>query len=113
MIQFDCIVQGKQIPESTLAELESGLKRVAASVLGAAAGDVNVTFREIPDGAGYRGGELSTTSLVRGSMPPGCDQSVREKLLQDICDMWSELTGCAHDEVVVTAADNNYVSKTY
>jgi len=68
MIQFDCIVQGMQIPATTLVELEFGLRRVAVSALGATASDVGVKFKEIPDGAGYRGGELSTTSLVRGSI---------------------------------------------
>ena len=113
MIHFDCIVQENHVPESERAQLATGLTRVTTQVLGASPDDITVQFREIPHGAGYRGGELSTTSVVRGSIPPGCDQPVREKLLREICDMWSDVTGRDHDEVVVSASDDDYVSKVY
>ncbi len=113
MIQYNCIVQESHVPESTRAKLVTGLTQVTANVLGALPDDIKVQFREIPHGAGYRGGELSTTSVVRGSIPPGCDQPVREKLLEEICDMWCDVTGCSDDEIVVSASDNDYVSKVY
>ncbi len=113
MIHYNCIVQENHVPESTRAELVSGLTQVTAQVLGASPGDIQVQFMEIPHGAGYRGGELSTTSLVRGSIPPGCEQPVREKLLESICAMWCDVTGCADDEVVVSASDSDYQSKIY
>jgi phenylpyruvate tautomerase PptA (4-oxalocrotonate tautomerase family) len=113
MIQFNCILQEKQIPETVRAQLVSGLSRVTVDVLGAAPDHIQVEFREIPHGAGYRGGELSTTSLVRATIPPGCEQSVREKLLETICDMWRGVTGCGDDEVVVSASDSDYVPKVF
>jgi len=113
MIQYNCIVQENHVPESLRAQLVSALTRVTTDVLGTPAGEIQVHFREIPSGAGYRGGELSTTSLVRGTMPPGCEQTVREKLLESICEMWCEVTGCGDDEVVVSAADADYVPKVF
>jgi phenylpyruvate tautomerase PptA (4-oxalocrotonate tautomerase family) len=111
--QYNCIVQERHLPEKMRPDLAAGLKQVTSDVLGIPAGEVEVVFRDIPHGDGWRGGELSTTSLVRGTIPPGCEQPVREQLLRTICDMWSRITGCDEDEVVVSAVDSDYVSKIY
>ena len=79
--------------------------RVCTSILGGAPDDLSVNFIEIPHGYGFRGGELSTTSAVRGEIPPGCEQTTRVQLMQEIQDMWMELTGCTTHELVVSARD--------
>ena len=109
MITFRCVVQEGCIPLDIRPRLVSGLTTTTVEFLGAAPDDVQVDFEEIPRGDGYRGGELSTTSLVRGTIPPGCEQLVRERLLMKLGDMWCEITGCRVDEVVISAADQDYV----
>lgn len=111
--KYNCIVQQRHLPARMRPELVNGLKQATSDVLGIPAGEVEVAFQEIPHGAGWRGGEPSTTSLVRGTIPPGCQQPVREQLLRTICAMWSRITGCDEDEVVVSAVDSDYVSKIY
>lgn len=86
-------------------ELQSRLGQVATAVLGGSAAEVTVDFTVIPHGYGFRGGEISTTSLVRGLIPPGSAQEVRVDLMRRICDMWCEATGCTVDELVVSARD--------
>ena len=86
-------------------QLRSRLADTATAVLGGSAQDVAVEFEVIPHGYGFRGGEISTTSLVRGQIPPGCAQEVRVDLMRRICDMWCEVTGCTVDELVVSARD--------
>ena len=103
MISFNCTVQEGVIPEDIRPELVSGLIRVSSSVMGAS--DADVQFTEIPRGFGFRGGELSTTSLVRGQIPPGCEQELRVEFMRRICDMWMRVTGCSVDELVVSARD--------
>lgn len=110
---YNCIVQERHLPEKMRPELVGGLKQATTDVLGIPAGEVQVVFEQIPHGAGWRGGELSTTSLVRGTIPPGCEQPVREQLLRTICATWSKITGCGEDEVVVSAVDSDYVSKVF
>ncbi len=105
MIEFNCAIQEGRIPDSIRAELVSELTRVSASVMGASPDDVDVQFTEIPNGFGFRGGELSTTSLVRGQIPPGCEQELRVEFMRRICDVWCRVTGCATDELVVSARD--------
>ena len=113
MITFRCVVQEGCIPLDIRRRLVSGLTTTTTEVMGASPGDVQVEFEEVPRGAGYRGGELSTTSLVRGTIPPGCEQPVREQLLMKLGDMWCEITGCGTDEVVVNARDQDYVPNVY
>ncbi|MDE0206320.1 MAG: tautomerase family protein [Candidatus Tectomicrobia bacterium] len=113
MITFRCVLQEGCIPSDLRSRLVSGLTSITAEVLGVAPDDVQVEFEEIPRGAGYRGGELSTTSLVRGTIPPGCEQPVREQLLMKLGDMWCETVGCGTDEVVVNAADEDHVPNIY
>ena len=107
MISFNCIVQEGVIPPRIRPELQSALARISTSLLGGAPEDVAVDFTEIPRGFGFRGGEISTTSLVRGSVPPGCRQEIRLVLMQQICNMWCATTGCATDELIVSARDRS------
>ena len=86
-------------------ELQARLAETATDVLGGSSADVVVEFEVIPHGYGFRGGEISTTSLVRGQIPPGCAQEVRVDLMRKICDMWCEVAGCTVDELIVSARD--------
>ena len=105
MVEFKCIVQERAVGPKLWGELEARLTVIAAAVLGGTAQEVTVAFDVIPHGYGFRGGEISTTSLVRGEIPPGCAQEVRVDLMRRICDMWCEVTGCTVEELVVSARD--------
>lgn len=105
MISFNCVVQEGAIPDELRPRLASELARISASVLGGSAADVKVDFREVRNGYGFRGGEISTTSMVQGQLAQACEQSTRVELLTRICDGWRELTGCDTEELVVSARD--------
>ena len=105
MISFNCTIQEGIIPRELRPRLASELARICASILGGSPGDVTVQWTEVPHGFGFRGGRLSTTSAVRGEIPPGCEQETRVQLMQTIQDMWINLTGCTTDELVVSARD--------
>ncbi len=105
MIDFTCIVQEGCVPEEIRPKLASGLAEVAVSILGGDPETVDVEFTEIPRGFGFRGGEVSTTSMLRGRIPPGCDQETRVRLMRAMSDLWTGITGCAEDELVVSARD--------
>ena len=104
-VSFNCTMQEGQIGEETRATLAAGLQQITQDVLGESPDDVPVTFSDIPSGFGFRGGEPSTTSLVRGSIVGGVTQDVREDLMRRICDMWMEISGCTVDDLVVSARD--------
>ena len=105
MIDFNCIVQEGCVPDEIRPKLAADLACAAVSVLGGDADAVEVEFSEIPRGFGFRGGEVSTTSMLRGRIPPGCDQDTRVRLMRAVSDAWTEATGCTEDELVVSARD--------
>lgn len=105
MISFNCTLQEGVIPDELRPKLASELARISASVLGGSAADVKVDFREVRNGYGFRGGEISTTSVVQGQLAQACEQPMRVELLTQICDMWQALTGCATEELVASARD--------
>ena len=105
MISFNCVIQEGVIPDDLRPTLSSELARISADVLGGSAGDVAVEYTVIPHGFGFRGGEISTTSSVRGQLASPLDQETRVVLLQQLCDMWCEVTGCSIHEVIVSARD--------
>ncbi len=104
-VSFNCTMQEGQIGEEARAVLAEALQQITKDVLGESPDDVPVTFSDIPQGFGFRGGEPSTTSLVRGSIVGGVSQDVREDLMRRICDRWMEISGCTVDELVVSARD--------
>ncbi|MDE2968023.1 MAG: hypothetical protein OXS30_11145 [Chloroflexota bacterium] len=104
-VSFNCTMQEGQIGEELRAKLAVALQQITEDVLGESPDDVPVTFSNIPSGFGFRGGEPSTTSLVRGSIVGGVTQEVREDLMRRICDRWMEISGCTVDELVVSARD--------
>ena len=105
MISFNCRVQEGAIPEDLYPTLSSGLARISADVLGGSPDSVAVKYEVIAHGFGFRGGEVSTTSSVRGQLTEPLDQETRVELLQQLCDMWCEVTGCSVHEVIVSARD--------
>ena len=104
-VSFNCTMQEGQIGEEARSVLAKALQQTTKDVLGESPDDVPVTFSDIPQGFGFRGGEPSTTSLVRGSIVGGVSQDVREDLMRRICDRWMEISGCTVDELVVSARD--------
>ena len=105
MITFNCTIQEGIVPDDLRPQLASELARITTGFVGGNPDEVSVNWIEIPHGFGFRGGRLSTTSAVRGEIPPGLQQETRVELMQSIQDMWMGLTGCTTDELVVSARD--------
>ena len=105
MITFNCTIQEGIVPEDIRPRLASELARITTGFVGGDPEEVSVNWIEIPHGFGFRGGRLSTTSAVRGEIPPGLQQETRVELMKSIQDMWMDVTGCTTDELVVSARD--------
>lgn len=102
MILCGCMVQAGQIPEQQLGQLEAGLSAIATRFFDAPAA---TTWTTVAPGDGWTAGEPSRTSLVVMYVPEGLEQATRTRLLESICDLWSETTGCSVNEIVATARD--------
>ena len=108
MVRFECTVQEGCIRDDVRPDVEQALTSICHDVLGAESGPVEVSWTVIKKGYGFRGGEPSTTSMVRGRIPDGCDGETRARLLRSIGDRWCRLTGATEDELVVAARDESW-----
>ena len=105
MVSFDFFVQEGCVQDAMRPEIEATLKTVCADQLGQDAGPVEMSWTVIRKGFGFRGGQPSTTSLVRGRVPDGCDPETRARFLRAIGTEWCRITGATEHEVVVSARD--------
>lgn len=105
MVVFELFVQEGCVTDESRARIVADIEAVCAEVLGMEAGPVSVSWTVIRKGFGFRGGEPSTTSLVRSRIPDGYGSDVRARFLQAIAETWCNLTGATQDEVIVSARD--------
>ena len=105
MINYNCIVQEGVVPDELRMKLAAEIRRISASVLSIAEDDIEVGYYEVRNGFGFRGGEVSTTSTVRGQLTEPIDQETRVDLMTQILNMWVAETGCEIDELLASARD--------
>ena len=104
-INYTCIVQEGVVQDDLRVKLAGEIKRISATVLGIAEDGIDVGYYEVRHGFGFRGGEVSTTSTVRGQLTEAIDQETRVDLMTRIMNMWMAETGCEVDEFLVSARD--------
>ena len=112
MIEFLCTVQEGCIPENIRSELETALEKVSIEILGQSKGPFSISWTEIPKDFGFRGGQPTTTSHVRGQIPNGCDSETRERLMKEIGERWYDITGQTEHELIVSARDEGWEGNT-
>lgn len=105
MVTFELFVQEGCVPDESRTRIVEDIEAICAEVLGAESGPVSVSWTVVPKGFGFRGGEPSTTSLVRGRIPDGYGPDVRARFLRAIGESWCNLTGATQDELMVSARD--------
>ena len=105
MADYVCLIQQGQGAERKQAELAEGLRRIGRESFGDAETGAEITWMAFPPGMAFTAGSPSTSSLVIRSVPAGLPQDERETFMNRVCDLWSEVTGCTQDEIVVTAFD--------
>ena len=99
MINCVCFLQEGQIPDRAVKRLAQGIQDIVTEhQLGT---EVNVAWINVPKGQGWTAGAPSTSSVVTLTKPP-IKQQTRVNVLHDLCELWSETTGCEIDEVLAT-----------
>lgn len=104
-INYTCIVQEGIVPDDIRVKLADEIRRISASALNIAEDGINVEYHEIRRGFAFRGGEVSTTSTIRGQLTEAIEQGIRVDLMTQIQNMWMAETGCGVDELIISARD--------
>jgi hypothetical protein len=99
------MIQAGQAAQRKQAELAAGLVRIGRERLGDPPAGGEIAWLVIPRGFGFTAGAPSTASLIVRSVPVGFPDPDREALLSSVTELWTGVTGCSPDEVMVTAFD--------
>jgi hypothetical protein len=94
-----CLIQEGRLSPEHVRRLEKGVENIVEKHL---ASDVRQSWHVIPKGNGWKAGEPSTASLVLITTPD-VEQDARVDLLHAICDLWTEVTGCTVDDIMISA----------
>ena len=104
MSRYVCVIQEGQAADQRRDALAAGLAALGDECFDDA-GATTVEWTVVKKDFGYTAGEPSTSSIVIRSVPVGLPLAEREAFMHRVCDLWSEVTGCSTDEIVVTAWD--------
>ena len=104
MIAYKCLVNGA-IDAATRESVVAGLERIYAARFNVPATQMRVDFTEVTPGLWFTGGQPSRASMVLGSVPAGTSQAVRVQVMEEVCKMFSDVTGAPYHDVMVVAAD--------
>jgi phenylpyruvate tautomerase PptA (4-oxalocrotonate tautomerase family) len=109
MIAYKCLVNGA-IDAATRERVVAGLARIYAARFNVPATQMRVDFTEVTPGLWFTGGQPSRASMVLGSVPAGTSQAVRVQVMEEVCRMFSDVTGAPYHDVMVVAADPKAVA---
>lgn len=100
---FSCVIQEGGSASSATATLEQGLESVH---VGHYPGEpVSVAWRTVPTGWMFTEGSQSTSSIIACVINHETTLVERERYMRDVCDLWTQVTGCTDHEVVVAMTD--------
>lgn len=105
MPAYACIIQDGQSPHRQQDALAEGLRRIGREIFGDDPAATEIAWVVLRQGFAWTAGEPSTSSMVVRSVPAGFPDDRREVFLRAVCDLWTSVTGCSIDEIVVTAWD--------
>ena len=99
MGQFSCVIQEDSPASRAVDELE---RRLAELHERHYPGDpATCSFTEMARGFMFTEGKQSSSSVVACVMPWETTLADRERYMREVCDIWTEVTGCTDHEVVV------------
>ena len=99
MSGFNCVIQADGPADASRAQLERRL--VAAHAAHYPNDEVRVSWRLVPEGYMFTEGRQSTSSIIACSLDHDTSRAEREAYMRNVCDIWTDVTGCTDHEVVV------------
>lgn len=105
MPQYHCLVQQNRLSAKQKSALAQAITTIHSQVTGAPQHFVHVIFHEVPPCDWYTASEVSRFSIVNAYIRAGRTDQQKAELMSQISLCWSEITGQAERELVVTITD--------
>ncbi len=103
MSYFRCLIQADQAADQRRDQLEAGLHEIHTRHYPGET--TSVDWAPVPPGRMFTEGKPSTSSIVSCFIAHETEFAQREQYLREVCDLWSEVTGCTDHEVVATVTE--------
>jgi phenylpyruvate tautomerase PptA (4-oxalocrotonate tautomerase family) len=103
---YQCVSPEGLLDDAARAQLAGEITRIHCAATGVPPSFVNVMFTDVPDGRYFVAGQPSGHSLLNGAIRTGRDLATRQRLLRELSQMWTRLTGQTEGELLISLWEN-------
>jgi phenylpyruvate tautomerase PptA (4-oxalocrotonate tautomerase family) len=103
---YQCFSPEGLLDESAREKLAGEITRIHCDATGIPRSYVNVMFIDVPEGRYFVAGKASHHSVLNGAIRLGRDLETRQRILRELSQMWTRLTGQPEAEFLVTLWEN-------
>jgi phenylpyruvate tautomerase PptA (4-oxalocrotonate tautomerase family) len=103
---YQCFSPEGLLDESGRGKVAQEITRIHCDATGIPPSFVNVMFFGIPNGRYFVAGKPSAHSVLYGSIRSGRDLATRQRILRDLSQMWTRLTGRPEEELLISLWEN-------
>jgi phenylpyruvate tautomerase PptA (4-oxalocrotonate tautomerase family) len=103
---YQCISPEGLLDESARGQLAEQITRIHCDATGVPPSFVNVLFTDVPSGRYFVAGKPSRHCMLNGAIRVGRDLATRQRILQELSQMWTRLTGQTEGELLISLWEN-------
>jgi|SRR5580693_1225979 phenylpyruvate tautomerase PptA (4-oxalocrotonate tautomerase family) len=103
---YQCFSPEGLLEESARSSLAEEITRIHCDATGIPRSYVNVMFTDVPAGRYFVAGKPSGHSVLSGAIRLGRDVETRQRILRELSQMWTRLTGQPEEELLVSLWEN-------
>jgi phenylpyruvate tautomerase PptA (4-oxalocrotonate tautomerase family) len=103
---YQCISPEGLLDESARGKLAEEITRIHCDATGVPPSFVNVMFIDVPNGRYFVAGKPSAHSVLNGAIRVGRDLETRQRILRELSQMWTRLTGQTEGELLISLWEN-------
>ena len=103
---YQCISPEGLIDESVRGKLAEEITRIHCDATGVPPSFVTVMFLDVPSGSYFVAGKPSAHSVLNGAIRVGRDLETRQRILRELSQMWTRLTGQTEGELLISLWEN-------
>jgi phenylpyruvate tautomerase PptA (4-oxalocrotonate tautomerase family) len=103
---YQCVSPEGLLDESARQKLAEEITRIHCDATAIPRSYVNVMFTDMPAGRYFVAGKPSAHSVLNGAIRVGRDLATRQRVLRELSQMWTRLTGQPEEELLVSLWEN-------
>lgn len=103
---YACTTQQGALTQEQRNKIAAGITEIHCRLLNAPPMFVHVLFTEMTIGWCFSGAEPSRVSMVRASIREGRTFAMKHKLMDEISQFWTQVTGVEKNDLLVSLTEN-------